>query len=82
MTNIGGQVGQGMDVVVQRLANNEFDAILDVRASVAASILAANAKVTTHTGSEPLRLPGLVAQLTLDEHTDCSLQRCPCPPRA
>ena len=53
MTNIGGQVGQGMDVVVQRLANNEFDAILDVRASVAASILAANAKVTTHTGSEP-----------------------------
>ncbi len=52
MTNIGGQVGQGMDVVVQRLANDEFDAILDVRASVASSILEANAKVTTHTGSD------------------------------
>ena len=37
MVNIGGQVGQNMDIVAQRLVNNEFDAILDVRASVIAS---------------------------------------------
>jgi ABC-type transport system substrate-binding protein len=41
-----------MDIVVQRLVNNEFDAILDVRSSVAAQILASNDKVTTHSGSE------------------------------
>jgi ABC-type transport system substrate-binding protein len=41
-----------MDVVVQRLVNNEFDAILDVRSQVAKSILDANAKVTSHTGTE------------------------------
>jgi ABC-type transport system substrate-binding protein len=52
MVNIGGQVGQNMDIVVQRLVNNEFDAILDVRSSVAAQILASNDKVTTHSGSE------------------------------
>ena len=32
MVNIGGQVGQNMDTVIQREVNNEFDAILDVRA--------------------------------------------------
>jgi ABC-type transport system substrate-binding protein len=53
MVNIGGQVGQNMDIVIQRLVNNEFDAILDVRSSVAKQILDSNAKVTTHTGSEP-----------------------------
>jgi peptide/nickel transport system substrate-binding protein len=53
MVNIGGQVGQNMDVVIQRLVNNEFDAILDVRASVAKQILDSNAAVTTHSGSEP-----------------------------
>lgn len=53
VVNIGGQVGQNMDVVIQRLVNNEFDAILDVRASVAKAILDQNAKVTTHVGSEP-----------------------------
>ena len=52
MTNIGGQVGQNMDVVVQRLANNEFDAILGVVAGVAPSILTANSKVTYHSGRE------------------------------
>jgi len=52
MVNIGGQVGQNMDVVIQRLVNNEFDAILDVRASVAKQILASNPKITTHAGSE------------------------------
>ena len=51
MVNIGGQVGQNMDVVIQRLVNNEFDAILDVRASVAKKILDSNPKVTTHSGS-------------------------------
>jgi ABC-type transport system substrate-binding protein len=53
MVNIGGQVGQNMDIVVQRIVNNEFDAILDVRSSVAAQILAQNPKITTHSGSEP-----------------------------
>lgn len=52
MVNIGGQVGQNMDVVVQRMVNNEFDAILDVRSSVAKSILDANPKITSHTGTE------------------------------
>jgi len=53
MVNIGGQVGQNMDVVIQRLVNNEMDAILDVRASVAKQILDSNPKITTHSGSEP-----------------------------
>jgi peptide/nickel transport system substrate-binding protein len=52
MVNIGGQVGQNMDVVIQRLVNNEFDAILDVRASVAKQILDSNDKITTHSGSD------------------------------
>jgi len=52
MVNIGGQVGQNMDVVIQRLVNNEMDAILDVRASVAKQILDSNAKITTHSGSD------------------------------
>jgi peptide/nickel transport system substrate-binding protein len=52
MVNIGGQVGQNMDIVVQRIVNNEFDAILDVRSSVAGNILKGNPKITTHTGSE------------------------------
>jgi ABC-type transport system substrate-binding protein len=53
MVNIGGQVGQNMDVVIQRLVNNEFDAILDVRASVAKQILDSNPKVTSHAGNNP-----------------------------
>jgi len=53
MVNIGGQVGQNMDIVVQREVNNEFDAILDVRSSVAKQILDSNEKITTHSGSEP-----------------------------
>jgi ABC-type transport system substrate-binding protein len=52
MVNIGGQVGQNMDTVIQREVNNEFDAILDVRASVAKQILDSNAKITTHSGSD------------------------------
>ena len=53
MVNIGGQVGQNMDTVIQREVNNEFDAILDVRASVAKQLLDSNPKITSHTGSEP-----------------------------
>jgi len=52
MVNIGGQVGQNMDTVIQRLVNNEFDAILDVRASVAKQILDSNPAITTHSGSD------------------------------
>jgi ABC-type transport system substrate-binding protein len=52
MVNIGGQVGQNMDTVIQREVNNEFDAILDVRASVAKQILQSNPKITTHSGSD------------------------------
>ena len=53
MVNIGGQVGQNMDIVIQRLVNNEFDAILDVRSGVAKQILDENKNVTTHTGNKP-----------------------------
>jgi len=53
MTNIGGQVGQSMDVVAQRVVNNEYDASLDMRSAVIGNILKQNAKVTTHTGSNP-----------------------------
>jgi len=53
MVNIGGQVGQNMDIVVQREVNNEFDAILDVRSSVAKQLLDANPKITSHSGNEP-----------------------------
>ena len=53
MTNIGGQVGQNMDTVAQRVVNNEYDATLDMRSSVIGNILKQNAKVTTHSGSKP-----------------------------
>jgi ABC-type transport system substrate-binding protein len=53
MTNIGGQVGQNMDTVAQRVVNNEYDATLDMRSSVIGNILKQNAKVTTHTGNKP-----------------------------
>jgi peptide/nickel transport system substrate-binding protein len=51
ISNIGGQVGQGMDIVAQRIVNNEFDSALDMRSSVIGNIIAQNDKVTTHTGS-------------------------------
>jgi peptide/nickel transport system substrate-binding protein len=50
MTNIGGQVGQNMDVVAQRVVNNEYDMTLDMRSAVIGNILKQNPKVTTHTG--------------------------------
>jgi peptide/nickel transport system substrate-binding protein len=52
MTNIGGQVGQGMDIIAQRVVNNEYDATLDMRSSVIGNILKQNPKVTTHTGNK------------------------------
>jgi ABC-type transport system substrate-binding protein len=52
MSNIGGQVGQGMDVIAQRVVNNEFDATLDMRSSVIGNILKNNPKVTTHAGNK------------------------------
>ncbi len=53
IVGIGGQVGQNMDTVAQRLVNNEMDSALDMRSAVIGNILAQNAKVTSHTGNEP-----------------------------
>jgi len=51
VVNLGGQVGQNMDTVAQRLVNNEMDSALDMRSSVIGNILAQNDKITTHTGN-------------------------------
>jgi peptide/nickel transport system substrate-binding protein len=53
MSNIGGQVGQGMDIVAQRVVNNEFDSALDMRSAVIGNILSQNQSVTTHTANNP-----------------------------
>ena len=50
--NLGGQVGQNMDTVAQRIVNNEFDSSLDMRAQVIGNILAQNPKVQSWTGNE------------------------------
>ena len=50
VVQLGGQVGQNMDTVAQRLVNNEMDSALDMRSSVIGNILAQNDKITTHTG--------------------------------
>jgi peptide/nickel transport system substrate-binding protein len=52
IVNLGGQVGQNMDTVAQRLVNNEMDSALDMRSTVIGNILAQNSAVTTHTGNE------------------------------
>jgi peptide/nickel transport system substrate-binding protein len=52
MVNLGGQVGQNMDTVAQRLVNSEMDSALDMRSSVIGNILAQNPKITTHAGNE------------------------------
>ncbi|MGP1396106.1 MAG: ABC transporter substrate-binding protein [Inquilinaceae bacterium] len=49
VVNLGGRVGQNMDIVAQRIVNNEMDSALDMRSSVIGNILAQNDKVTTHT---------------------------------
>lgn len=51
IVQLGGQVGQNMDTVAQRLVNNEMDSALDMRSSVIANILAQNDKITTHTAN-------------------------------
>lgn len=53
MVNIGGQVGQNMDTVAQRIVNNEMDSALDMRSAVIGNILRQNPNITTHTGSNP-----------------------------
>ena len=53
ISNIGGQVGQGMDIVAQRVVNNEFDSALDMRSSVIGNIISQNPTVTTHTADQP-----------------------------
>jgi peptide/nickel transport system substrate-binding protein len=52
MVNLGGQVGQNMDTVAQRIVNNEMDSALDMRSAVIGNILAQNPKVTTHAGNQ------------------------------
>jgi peptide/nickel transport system substrate-binding protein len=52
MVQLGGQVGQNMDTIAQRLVNNEMDSALDMRSSVIGNILAQNTKITTHTANE------------------------------
>ena len=42
-----------MNIVAQRVVNNEFDSTLDMRSAVIGSILSQNPKVTSHTGNEP-----------------------------
>lgn len=51
IVQLGGQVGQNMDTVAQRLVNNEMDSALDMRSAVIGNILAQNDKITTHTGN-------------------------------
>lgn len=50
--NLGGQVGQNMDAVAQRIVNNEFDSSLDMRAQVIGNILSQNPKVQSWTGND------------------------------
>lgn len=52
IVNLGGQAGQNMDSVAQRLVNNEMDSALDMRSTVIGNILAQNDKITTHSGSD------------------------------
>lgn len=52
MVNLGGQIGQNMDLVAQRIVNSEMDSALDMRSSIISSILKQNPKVTSHAGSQ------------------------------
>lgn len=54
MVNLGGQIGQNMDTIAQRIVNGEMDSALDMRSSLIKSILEqSNGKVTSYTGNEP-----------------------------
>ena len=50
MVNLGGQIGQNMDVVAQRIVNNEMDTALGMSITLVKSIVEQNPDVTTHTG--------------------------------
>ena len=53
MVNIGGQVGQNMDTVAQRIVNNEFDSALDMRSLGDRQHPGRRIpKITTHTGND------------------------------
>ncbi|MCP4141825.1 MAG: ABC transporter substrate-binding protein [Chloroflexi bacterium] len=52
MVNLGGQIGQNMDVVSQRIVNNEMDSALGMNIVLLQSITEKNPDVTTHTGHE------------------------------
>ena len=52
LVNLGGQVGQNMDTIAQRIVNNEMDSALDMRSAVIGNILAQNPKITTHAGNK------------------------------
>ncbi|MDP8997805.1 MAG: ABC transporter substrate-binding protein [Pseudomonadota bacterium] len=52
ISNLGGQIGQNMDTIAQRIVNNEMDSALDMRSSVIGNILAKNPKITTHSGNK------------------------------
>jgi len=52
MVGLGGQIGQNMDLVAQRIVNSEFDCALDMRASLISSIVKQNPKVTTYTADQ------------------------------
>ena len=69
IVNLGGQIGQNMDTVAQRLVNNEMDSALDMRSSVIGNILAQNPKITTPRRQQvAVRLSRLVAEFAVDEH--------------
>lgn len=53
MVNLGGQIGQNMDVVAQRIVNAEMDSALDMRSALIKSILDQAPAVTTHAGNNP-----------------------------
>jgi ABC-type transport system substrate-binding protein len=53
VSTLGGQVGQNMDTVAQRVVNNEFDATLDMRSATIKNIVAQNNIVTTHSADQP-----------------------------
>ena len=68
MFNIGGQVGQGMDVVAQRVVNNEFDATHWICAVRWIGKHPASELTDHPPGQASLWLSGLVAKFTLGQY--------------
>jgi ABC-type transport system substrate-binding protein len=50
---MGGQDGQGAEIAVQRVTNNELDTTFDLRQGTILGILEKNPEVTSHTGDQP-----------------------------